>query len=406
MSAETHMDAAAARRLGLGNWLRALGAASFAGAGASFLIEGWTDPGVLKRQLLWALGTLIMSVCGIVAIRRFRDATSARVFLGLAAATIPAHFAQVGASLWALRSEGSGSLGEVLAAGAILLLLAPPLALGISALVRRRARLLVSLVFLTGCPLLLPTRNGDAIALLGVLELLLCLSMEALIFRRDALFRTLEGVCARVLVFLPCAILLVRNAFYPTTSWWLSALVGVPSAALLVVPRIWSQTRRVFGAAQLAGTLGLAAALVIVVSHAPALGLLLSAVALLASETVAGRPIALAWGAAGLLAAAAVASFIYPSVWALALATPIVGLHALCAFRRRALNLTLAVSGISFATLLGHAVQLVHLPTRQVWIPALALSVGLLALATFVEQRRERIERGFSRLQSHFAGKE
>lgn len=400
------VSAPAPRIFRLSSWLRALGAASFVGAGASFLVEGWTDPGVLKRQVLWALGTLILTICGIVAIRRYRDATSARVFLGLAAATIPAHFAQVGASLWALRFEGIGTLAEVLVAGGILVALAAPLALGVSALVRKHARLLVALMFATGCPLLLPIRDGDVIALFAVLEIALCLTMEATIFRRSALFRSVEGICARMLLFVPCLILLVRNAFYPSTDLWLSALVGVPSLALLALPRLWSRTDRSSFVGQVSGALGLCAAGVIAVPHAPTLGLLLSSVVLVASEIVGGRPLSFAWGAAGLLAAAGVASFIEPNAFSIVLAASIGALHAVAAFRRRSLPLTITASAISLISVLAHALKLVRLPTHDVWLVALALSVGFLGLAALVEQRRDRIQRRFSQLQNHFAAKQ
>lgn len=242
------------------------------------------------------------------------------------ASTIPAHFAQVGASLWALRSEGSGSYAEVLAAGATLLLLGPALALGISALVRRHARLLVALVFATGLPLLVPTRHGDWIALLGVLEIALCLAMEAAVFRRDLLFRTTEAsapasCCSSRARFCSCAI--------PSMP---KQRCGARRRCSLRRSPCWS------------------------------------------CRASGGEPIA--------------------------------GLHVLAAYRRRSLPLTLAVLAISVVSGFAHAARLVSLPSQDVWIPALVASVVFLGLATLVEQRRDRVQRGLARLAQHFTHEE
>jgi hypothetical protein len=392
--------------LRLGTWLRWLGTTSFVVAAASFLVEGWTDPGVLKRELLWAVGTLAMTLCGIVCIRRYRDAIGARVFLGLAAATIPAHFAQVGAAVWTLRHEGIGTTGEALAAFGTLLALAPPLALGISALVRRRARLLTSLMFVMGAPLLVPTRDGTWIAVLGAVELGLGLCMEAALFRREALFRSVEGMAARALLFVPCAILLVRNAFYPSTPIWLAALIGYPCCALLVLPRVWSQQGRLWAAVQALGALGVCAALVIAVPQTPWLGFLLSGVALLASEFIAGRPVAFAWSGTVLLALSAVLSLLDSNVWSALFLVPAATVHALVAYRRRSAPRLLGVGGITLLGVVGHLMKLVHLPKHDVWIPALAVSVAFLALASIVDQRRAQIERNLLRLRNHFSARE
>jgi hypothetical protein len=389
----------------LSRWFRGLGTASFIGAGAAFLVEGWTDAGVFKRQALWAIATVVMTICGVASIRRYRDAIGARLFLGLAAGTIPVHFAQVGASFWALETNNVGTFGQVLAAMAILPVLVLPLVLGVSVLVRKHARLLVFLMFATGCPLILPTRNGNIVALLGVLEMAVCLCAEAFLFRKDAQFRTVEGISARVLLFLPSMILLGRNVFYETPPLWVAAMLGAPSFAMLVLPRIWSRTDPESRGFQVAGALGVVSAAVIAAPGASTLGLILSGVALLGSEIIIGRPAAFAWGAAGFLAAAGVGSFIHPNPWLIVAAVPIGTLHVMSAFRRRDAQLTLATSIITAVSTAGHLVKLVHFPNHDVWVPAVVLSVVFLGLGSVVEHRRDRIQRGVSRLQSHFRPK-
>jgi hypothetical protein len=385
--------------------LRAIGAATFVVAGASFLVEGWTDPGILRRQLLWAAGTLLMTLCGILAARRFRDAVGARVFLGLAAATIPAHFAQVGSSVWALYGEKTGTLTEVLAAGGILLALAPPLALGVSALVRRRARLLVGLIFLTGLPLLLPTRNGDAVAFMSALELLLCLGLEATVFRHDKLFETVEGVAARVLVFLPCVVMLVRNALYVETRAWGAALIAAPALSALVLPRVWSRTGHLARAFQIAGGLGLCLAAGVAIQNHTALCVALSVVTLLASELVTGEPEVFAWGATGFLAAAGALSVLEPGIGYLLAAVPFGLLHAFAAFRRRAPARTACAAAITVISVVARLATLIRFPVHHVWVPAVAISLAFLIAASALERHRDGLHRILSRLEGHFAPK-
>src|SRR5882757_1135499 len=185
-------------------WLRWLGTLTFLGAGGGFLVEGWTDAATLRRELAWFVVTLGLTVLGILAARGLRDAAGARIFLGLAAATIPAHFAQVGAETWAYVVEGTSSRLAVVGASALLILLAPPLCLGVSALVRRRGVVLTSLLFALSCPLLLPSRDGDVAAGLAMVELLALVLLELRAFRHDPALQTIEGIAARALLLVPC----------------------------------------------------------------------------------------------------------------------------------------------------------------------------------------------------------
>ncbi len=114
--------------------LRWLGAALLFGAATTFLVQGWSEVGVLGRELSWAALTLALTLFGIFAVRKLDDAKGARVGLGLAAATIPLHFAEVGGGIWSYRQEGLGSLPALGAAALVLVALAPVLGLGVAAL--------------------------------------------------------------------------------------------------------------------------------------------------------------------------------------------------------------------------------------------------------------------------------
>lgn len=396
-------EAPAPRRFAPANVLRWLGAATFLAGGAAYLVEGWTDAGAFSRQVTWAVGTLVMTVLGIVAVRRLRDPIGARVFLGLAAATIPAHFAQLGAAFYGVQVEGVGTWATAVGAAAVLPFLLPPLSLGVSALVRRRGGTLSAAIFVLSLPLLVPTRDPLWIAALAGVQVGAWLGLEAALFRREPLFDSVEGVAARLMLLAPAVIALVRNAFYPMTEVWVAAALACPSVVLLLWPGVRGLESRAWGAVQIAGVLGLAAAACVCVPPALPLALCLATVLLLGSEVVAGRPAVLAWCAAGFLAAGAAASYLEPGLASALAVVPAGSLHVLAAFRRRNARLLVVTTLATIAAAVLHLAGLVRLPRHDLWIPAVALGVLLLTLASLAESRKAQLERVFSRLHRHFA---
>ena len=381
-------------------WLRWIGALTFIGAGASFLVEGWTDAGIIKRQLLWAAGTLVLTVFGIGVVRRFRDATGGRVFLGLAAATIPAHFAQLGSALYAARSSIAGELGSIAIAGAIALLLLPPLALGMSALIRRRGRTLTLLMFVASAPLVIPSRDPAFVALLSAAQVGAWLLLEATLFKRDELFSSLEGAAARVMLLVPVTIMLVRNGYHDSGNIWVASTITCPSLLALVWPKLQQRERLV--PVQVIGLVGLFIALPIFGLPTLALLLALSAVLLLGSELVAGRPVTLAWLSTFFFAGAALCAYSEHS-WSTSLVIiPLGTIHALAAFRRRNARLFGASVLTTVTGSIAQLVQLMIMPQHDMWIAGAALGVTLLALSSVLDNQKARIQQLTARLHAHF----
>jgi hypothetical protein len=151
--------------------------------------------------------------------------------------------------------------------------------------------------------------------------------------------------------------------------------------------------------------MGLASAAVIAPLGASTLSLVLSAIALFGAEIIVERPAVFAWGAAGFLAAAGVGSFIHPNPWLISAAVPVGTLQVMSAIRRRDIQLTGVTSMITVLSVTAHLVKLVHFPKHDVWLPAAALSVLFLGLGSIVEHRRDGIQRGVARLQTHFRTK-
>jgi hypothetical protein len=391
-------------KFGPSSWLRWLGVLTFLGAAGGFLVEGWTDAGTLRRELAWALVTLGLTVLGILAAKRLRDPAGARIFLGLAAATIPAHFAQVGAETWAYFVERSSSLPAVLLETALLFVLAPPLCLGVAALVRRRGVALTALLFFLSCPLLLPTRDGNVAAGLAVVELLALVFLELRVFRHDPALTTLEGISARALLLVPCGILLLRNAFYSPTHIWFAALLATPSVLALALPHVAAVPRSLSRVLEGFAFPGLLAAFYLTGMDLRLLGLATSLLVLAGTRITAFEPNVLARVGTIAFVITSCAGAIWSSVACALLVIPVGALHVLSAYQRRSLTLLVSSALAMVVGLVGHLVALVRMPTHDVWLLPAALGIGLLVLASVFERHRARLDRLRLRLSSHFGG--
>jgi hypothetical protein len=382
-----------------------MGCLVFVGGASCFLVEGWTDEGVLGRELAWAGVTLALTVLGILSVRRLRDATGARIFLGLAAATIPAHFAQLGATTWAYWVEGTSSAGALAGAVALVIVLAPPLCLGVSALVRKRGFALTSLLFALSLPLVVPSRGGHFVAGMALAEVGLLIVLELRAFRYDPELATREGIAARALLAVPCTILLVRNAFYPVTPGWIAAVLGAPSVVLLALPRVREVGALASRILQASGMVGLVGALCATGMDPRLLGLTASVVALAGTRMTDIDPRLLGRiGVAVFVASTAVIAIVWTPLYGL-LALPVGALHVLSAYERRSLPRLVVTALASVTALAVHLLQLVRLPPHGIWIAPAALGIALLWLASLSERHRPALDRLWLRLASHFGAR-
>jgi hypothetical protein len=382
------------------NGLRTAGTLVFVLAAILYLIEGWTDPHVALRAGLLASLSVSLSALAIVAIRRWHDAQGARLFLALSAATLPAHQAQLGAGIWEL-TRGSGSVSGVLIAGAATVTALPLLALGLSALVRRRGMLLATLLFACGCPLVLPTRDPDTIATLAAVQLAALLVLELRVWRRDALMQSTEAYAARALLVCPAAILLGRNAFYATTEAWLAACLALPSVCLLAVGVYRPKLRRLLEGA---GAAGLLVALCWALPLRPALGVWISAAALGLNHTLQLRARWLDGAALAALALGAVAGLSTPDALLTILLVPTGCWLARAAYVERSRALLLSAIAVTSVGLVAQLTTRVRWPEHHLWLPAAVLGVGLIAGASVIENYRRSAPRWLRKLRSHFEG--
>lgn len=383
-------------------WLRLIGTITCIGGTIAFLVEGWTDLGTVHRELLWAAFTVCLTLLGVLAQRRFEDAIGARVFVTLAAASVPIHFVIVGAALYAgatARVSPADALLVALVAGPLL----PVLVLGMSVLARRRATLLSVVLLSLSLPLVAPTRNGDIIGTLAFVEIAFLTAVEVVVLREDAALRTREGIVARLLLLTPIMILLGRNAYYPCTSVWLSAVVCFPSVALLALPHVSGFRGIGARALQHLGAMGVVVASAILSPVSPVMGLVISLAAAASSAALLDRTPLFSWLSLAAFGATAISVTIAPDVGYLFALLPVGTWLTIQAFRRRAASQSVAAAALTAVSFLAQCVRLVRIPRHDLWMASAAVGVALLVLASVLESQKTSIGRLCARIQTHFA---
>ncbi|MEO6599648.1 MAG: hypothetical protein ABIQ16_07230 [Polyangiaceae bacterium] len=393
--------------LAIGGIFRWAGTFALVSAGIAFLVEGWTDPRLLPRQLAWAGITLALVMSGVLSARRFRDPLGARVCLGLAAATIPLHFAQLGSALFELHRDGVVAPHSVLLSGGIVLLLLPVLAVGGAALVRRWVLPFTVLLFALGCPLLLSTRAGDAIAWLGLGELALLVGLELTVLARRTDLDGMEGGAVRALLCLPMFILLGRNALHEVTPLWLSMLLATPGTLLLIGSRWLSEKRGFRDAAELSGGALLAAA-GLLASTGWVAGPVCVATGLLAALVLSRntpRRQWVGWCGATALGVAAATGFGGSSTLATSLGIAVSLGYVTLAYYRRSLAWCAVSSCCTLGLGASLLVSLISVPVYFGWLLPAVLGLLLLVLGSSVQSPHSRGGRLWVSLSEHFLDK-
>ena len=204
--------------------LRILGAGALVVAMYSYLAKGWENGNDVFRYLLMLGHTGVLIAVGLASGHWLKESKGARLLLTLALVSVPANFAILGAFIFS--QTGGTHLGDypqyvawtvdslntaLVTAGGAMLVLVPVTLLGFRVLARGMSRRLSLLFLLGNAALLLPLRDPQLIGAL-VLALTFC---TILVNRRAALnhtaARTLEGITALGLQFLPLAILTGRS---------------------------------------------------------------------------------------------------------------------------------------------------------------------------------------------------
>jgi len=386
-------------------WFRWVGTLTLVFGGAWFLLDGWSDSHVLSRQSTWAAITLALALSGVVAARRYHDRLGARLCLGLAAATLPLHFAQLGSACFDLSTGRTDLTFAVLLSAAIVLALVPVLALGGAALFRRWAWPFTALLFGLSCPLLLPTRAGDPIALLVAGELLVLVVVEVSARRQGARFESWNAHAARALLFVPLLILLGRNTLHEITRSWVSASLVTLATLLFFTGRrvpLGRSTRGVLDFAVVVCAAVAASMLALTLSTAClafAGGILLSCAFCHPRSPAQG----LVWLGTTTLCAL--------GWWAWFAASPLVTLTALAlcggyltlAYHRRSASGSVAHLLLAINLVASAAVSLVRFPVSFGWLLPTTLGISLLLLGSSLQSSSSWPRRAWAKLTGHFS---
>ena len=180
----------------------------------------------------------------------------ARTFLGLAAACVPVQFSQLGAMVYSLVSHNRTALpgvmiyqangwGQILLNGVItLLLLSPVVFLGMSALIRAKAKP-ATLAYLVACAaLVVPVRAGLGLAMVLTALAVFLWWMDSRYIVESSTAATREGIVSRLMVTIPVVILIGRAWFYPMDTLFVGVLLMVTGTlSFEVFSRGWPQER-------------------------------------------------------------------------------------------------------------------------------------------------------------------
>ena len=226
--------------------LRILGAGALVVAMYSYLAKGWESGNDVLRYLLMLGHTGVLAALGLASGHWLKESKGARLLLTLALVSVPANFAILGAFIFS--QTGAADAGSyphyvawtvdslntaLLTGGGAMLVLVPVTLLGFTVLARDMSKRLSLLFLLGNATLLLPLRDPQ---LIGALVLMLTF-FTIVLNRRTALnhtaARTLEGVTALGLQFLPLAILSGRSLWLYSVDQYLLTVLFVTLFVIL-----------------------------------------------------------------------------------------------------------------------------------------------------------------------------
>ncbi len=244
-------------------------------AAGSSLFQGWASWDSAQRIMAFAVFIVSLSLTGLLSAFKFNDAKGARVALGLATAVLPVAASQLGGLIYShfISLSSASSIPSMLRYTAVsvtqtsvltaaLCCLIPGVAYaGFSVLARSEAALLTALFSVGNAALLVPVREPLAIGLLSMALLAGLLAIDLSRFHGRPELRTLEGGLSRAMLFVPFAIMVIRNlALYSVSTVLIGCLFSVLTAFLFIVLPKLTETASVQKIAQTCSTISMAAA--------------------------------------------------------------------------------------------------------------------------------------------------
>ena len=203
--------------------LRIAGAVLVVASASTFMLQRWDSGNDLLRYAMLVGQSVLLAMAAYFVGLTVREGRSARTFLALVLATIPASFAVLGGlvysqfhleSLAVLPSYVSwvapSKAAALIAVAGTLVILTPLAFVAFLALARKQAKALTLAFCAANLLVLIPARHPEvAVAIAGV-SLLCLLRLDLTRFIHVAQLDTIEGKLARAMPFIPPVIILGR----------------------------------------------------------------------------------------------------------------------------------------------------------------------------------------------------
>lgn len=238
--------------------LRALGGGLLGLSIATFMFNGWLSVSPLTRYYGFLGFTSLLALLGVFCVVRWNESKGGRTFLGLAAATLPAHALQLGGLLYLTLGGSGGHLpaalqvfhfGELspLVFGLTFLLSSTVLSAIVYTATASMARPLakpLTLICLGGSALLMvPLRDPGTVALLCILGFIGLRLADRRWLGSHPRMDTFDGQMMRVVAYAPIPVLALRSVMLFGYNAWPLAALGALTLHLLwyVTPKVFSQ---------------------------------------------------------------------------------------------------------------------------------------------------------------------
>lgn len=211
------------RKLSLSRLLRIMGSAVLVAAALTFMLQEWEASSHTVRYFMFLGFTAVLSAAGFFCGIKIKEDKGARAFLAISAAVIPVHFSQLGALIfskfgtpnlhypayahWVAPNTMSALLTSMLA----ILALVPIAWIAFTTLARSEAKIMTLVFILSNALLLIPSREPDLMAFLGLMIFLFSLGFDVKYMRKRATLKTKEGLLARSLLCMPFFFLIGRT---------------------------------------------------------------------------------------------------------------------------------------------------------------------------------------------------
>jgi hypothetical protein len=254
--------------------LRKIGAAVLLAAALTFLVQRWEGLAHVERYFSFLGYTVLLAAAGFFCGLRIKEDKGARTFLAIAAATIPAHFCQLGGFVYyrvlirefspsaiALRYPGFLHLtvgSDVMAALTLIAgiaVLVPVMLIAFSALMRSEARRLTIAYTLANAVLLIPVREPGWVALFAGMLLLAVSHFDLTVLRKNPAMKSTEGTLVRCMMAAPVALMIGRTVLYyaDVTYVFGSAVLAIVAAFQFAYAPYYTESEVLAGRLQKSG---------------------------------------------------------------------------------------------------------------------------------------------------------